>query len=293
MNKGIKIFLFAFIISLPFWWGANILEDSLDDFFYAQLSHPLENLIEMPENTVRIDIKAKSAISVRADKEEIQRVLFKKDIDKVLPIASLTKLMTALVVVENPGIYDSSYNDLSLSMLIASNNEAAESLASIMGREKFIDLMNQKARELNLRKTEFFNPTGLDPGDLSQPKNYSTVEDLTKLAHYILIHHLEIFKITSQQNQVVSAQESLHLAANRNDLLDPSSDIIKEDSWWLNEILAKIVGGKTGYTLEAGGCLLLILQENEDTYFIDVVLGADSIESRFIEMKKLVKALSR
>ena len=239
------------------------------------------------------EIEAKSAIAVKVDKKGIEKIVFEKDIKKQLPIASLTKLMTAVIALENIENYDSFENFL-FSMLIESNNEAAESLAKIIGRQEFIDLMNEKAKEMGLEKTKFVNPTGLDPENLSEEKNSSTSEDLVRLAQYILLNRPIIFEISSHQNKVLKeSEEYSRLVANKNDLLNPTSALISEDEWWIEEILLNIIGGKTGYTVEAGGCIILVSRDNQSDYFINVILGADSRDTRFTEMKKIVKFFSQ
>jgi len=302
LSSPIKIFLIALILSLPFFWGINILEKGLEDFFYtreleknpliltAQISsftfpdiqEPIRNQ-EIPD----LKISAKSAISVFVDSREgKESILFQKNESEKLPIASLTKLMTAWVAsniyqlsdkieiskeaVEQEGEMGRlkvgeilSVKELLHIMLIESSNDAAYALATPnigtkkMEEESFVDLMNLEAYYnigLKPENTHFINPTGLDPKDPFQDTNYSTVKDLVELVKYLIKYQSEILEILS-----------------RNELLGE---------------IEGIVGGKTGYTKRAGGCLVLILEgPRKNSYFINVILGS---EDRFEEMKQLI-----
>lgn len=140
------------------------------------------------------------------------------NMDQILPIASLTKLMTALVAAEDinldtnialennttqfvlsliPRLQESTtvsmYSLLQL-LLIESSNEAAEVIARHYGRDLFIERMNQKAHAIGLTNTTFTDPSGIDKG------NVSTVEDLFRLTQYILNNRGFILELTADQN---------------------------------------------------------------------------------------------
>jgi len=306
MTKRLKFFLIAFLISLPFWWGINIFQENLENYFYAQISQPFENIvkIKIPEKPQKPnpEIQAKAAISARINKRE--KILFRKEIDRSLPIASLTKLMTAVIVLENPENYDfkntlitisptaanqenaPNYNgnlkigekfsteQLLNSMLIYSSNDAAQAFSEVIGTDNFVEMMNQKAEELGLNNTHFVNPTGLDPKNSTyNPDNidyfdYSTAGDLVKLAQYILKEHLLIFEISTQKQEYKVENGILDLFLTQD-----------------------IIGGKTGYTDEAGGCILFIFKDEGGNFFVNVVLGASSTLTRIEEMQKLINWL--
>ena len=284
MTNILKIFFISFLLSLPFWWGISVFQKNMEKFFYAQISLPFEQISEVkfPEKP-NLDIQAKSAISVVTNPQNKQKILFRKNIDEILPIASLTKLMTALIVLENSENYNSNQKDLLDSMLIESNNESAELLAEIIETAKFVNLMNEKANNLNLEDTKFVNPTGLDPEDESLNYgsktldyfNHSTVKDLVRLTKYILNQCPKIFEISSLQNNL--SNESSHFSINTNELLGQISNI---------------KGGKTGWTDIAEGCMLLVLNDDKGNTFINVILGAETRESRFEQMKKLIDWLN-
>lgn len=207
-----------------------------------------------------IEVFTQSAISVESDLSGSDKILFKKEEDKKLPIASLTKLMTAMVALENYELTDS-VKDLLYVMLISSSNQAALALSEIKGEENFIRLMNGEAERLGLENTSFSDPTGLSS------ENYSTAEDLIKLTKYLFKNYPIITEIsrTKEYGELV----------NTNELLGEIPDI---------------VGGKTGFTTNAKGCLILVLNNHRSgNYLIYVILGSDD---RFGEMKKLIDWVS-
>ncbi len=116
ISQNLKFFFIGFIFSLPLFWGANVFQKNLEDFLFwgkiadnpqlltAQIiqEDKLEQLKPIRNWQIpNLEISAKSAISVFLDSTGNKKVLFSKESDRVLPIASLTKLMTANVILEN------------------------------------------------------------------------------------------------------------------------------------------------------------------------------------------------
>jgi len=310
----LKIFFLAFLLSLPFWWGVNMVEKNLEQFFFGKLlsenpqiltatlnqeeiKRKLKNLRPVRNREIEdFDLKAKAGISVFI-KENRKKVLFNKSESEGLPIASLTKLMTSHVVLEhyNPeqiikisekavktegnfgefkigeGFF---VKDLLCPLLIESSNDAATALAQVVGEEAFVGLMNLETEDLNLENTYFVNPTGLDP-EFNTP-SYSTSEDLVNLSWYLLKEHPEIFEILSIKELDFYTPDGKfhHHLVNKNELLGK---------------LPEILGGKTGYTEKAKGCLLLITKKNEG-FLINVILGSDE---RFEEMENLLNWINK
>jgi D-alanyl-D-alanine carboxypeptidase (penicillin-binding protein 5/6) len=301
----IRIFLLSFIFSLPFWWGVNIFQENLENYFYAQISQPFEEIVfvKIPPPKPKLELQAKAAISVKLNENGAEKILFNKNINQPLPIASLTKLMTAVIVLEDQN-YDLDNNWITISekaahqenvpnygnldkyigkkftlkqlldlMLIYSSNDAAYALAEQIGVENFVEKMNQKAKELGLENTHFVNPTGLDPENLyyHPPNqsyfNYSTAQDLLKLAQYILKNHPLIFEITLKKGPYP-------VENGMGDLILPENQ--------------RAIGWKTGYTKEAGGCALLVLGEENGILLFNIILGTESQEARIREMQKLI-----
>ncbi len=258
MSKGLKFFFIAFFVSFFGVFVLNAFQQNLESAFYAQISQPFQQIYEVkiPEKP-KLDLKVKAAILVKINETGRQKVLFEKNADQILPIASLTKLMTAVIILEHQENYGSSQEDLLNRMLIQSDNKVAQALAEVIGETKFIDLMNEKAKNLGLEKTNFVNPTGLDPEDPENLKyssatqdnfNHSTAKDLVKLTQYILKEQPLIFEISSQ-------------GSIKNGIFDLF-------------LIQEIIGGKTGYTDEAGGCILFVFKNEDGNFLINVILGA-------------------
>ncbi|MDD2731778.1 MAG: serine hydrolase [Candidatus Pacebacteria bacterium] len=325
-----KVFLASFILSLPLWWGVNAFSLSFENFiFWYELSKTpgvfTANIgqaydIDISRDKLNrsinglfeeIEVKSEAALVLEVMPGNVERVIYEKNIDKPLAIASLSKLMTALVVFDLKETYgfsepvliteeavnqdgSSKYGelaegeylrvkDLVYIMLIESSNDAAFALSELVSDkelenkdEPFVGLMNIYAKNIGLYSTKFINSTGLDSGSGA---NLSTALDVARLTKYIYIKYPKIFEITSQNSyEVAKADGSLHhfIPENTNKLLTE---------------IKGVIGGKTGWTPLAKGCLLIILKNpSSSSYFINVVLGADD---RFSEMKKLIELTSR
>ena len=240
----------------------------------------------LKENVESLKLEAKAAIALD---RETGKILYKKNINERLSIASLTKLMTALVVTENINLMEVvtiskeavetegnrvdlwpqetiSAKSLLYALLIPSSNDAAVALAEHL--EGFVELMNERAKNLGLKNTHFTNPAGFD-----EPGNFSTAYDLARLTSFLLDRPL-IFEISKiPRMRIYSADESInHLLFNTNKLLGE---------------LPAIVGGKTGFTEEAKETMVLVVKESTKNHqIISVVLGS---EDKFEETKRLIE----
>lgn len=202
-------------------------------------------------------LEAKAAIISDLDSGEI---FFEKNGSRNYSLASLTKLMTAVVSVENIG-FDKIADSLR-AMLIVSDNSAAESIAEAYGYEKFIALMNEKARLLDMKQTRFFDASGLSP------QNQASIRDLLKLTSFIFKEHPNMFEITRETS--VDSVLSTNRFAGRPDFL----------------------GGKTGFWELGVANLLSVFYYNNHRVVI-VVLGSADQESRFIETEALLNWLKK
>lgn len=173
--------------------------------------------------------------------------------DAALPIASLTKLMTALVVVENlnldseviitqeqyvttliprlEGTLRTTVFNLLQLLLIESSNEAAEVLATQLGRDVFIAKMNETARVLGMDTARFTDPSGLDNGNVAAPI------DLLVLTQYLYKHHQFLFAVTTKDSPVLTTRPPEFTALQNFNLVPGITDLI---------------GGKIGETQAAG-----------------------------------------
>ena len=147
-------------------------------------------------------------------------------------------------------------------MLIESSNKSAYALSEAMGEPAFVNLMNKKAGDIGLKNTFFADPTGLSD------QNVSTANDLSKLAEYILKNYPKIVEISGTKKLFV-----------------PDFGTVENTDELLGEV-PEAICSKTGFTPEAKGCLLLVLNNPKNSdYLINIILGADD---RFSEMKKLI-----
>lgn len=274
----LSVFVYAVFGSEKFFENTASLLNTTENIATKNKSEDVV-LPEKPE------INAIAAISVESDLSGANKIIFEKNSNALLPIASLTKLMTAIIVLDNydllkvieiDKISDSQppmKQDIKLGdkltvkslleiMLIKSSNKSAFALSQIIGEQKFVYLMNKKAEDINLKNTFFVDPTGLSA------KNISNASDLAKFAKYILKNYPKIAQISKEKEMDIPG---FGKAENTDQLLAE---------------VPEIVCSKTGFTTEAKGCLLLVTNNlDNNNYIINVILGA---EDRFSEMKKLI-----
>jgi len=282
------LIIFAYAISGMQGFVASLTESASANQLSASISGAAQNSAEQnfgAQQNEEPQINAKAAISFETNLSGTSSTLFEKQSSQKLPIASLTKLMTAIVVLDNYNLSDTAVvsakadaqspmkqdvkpgqvmpvkNFLDI-MLVGSSNKAAYTLADLMGVEKFVGLMNNKAQDIGLKNTFFVDPTGLSP------QNVSTASELAQLTEYILKQYPQIAQI--------SRIKELYIPKFGN--------IVNTD-----DLLSEPVGAvfsKTGFTNEANGCLILAVKSSKNNdYIINVVLGADD---RFAEMQKLI-----
>jgi D-alanyl-D-alanine endopeptidase (penicillin-binding protein 7) len=239
------------------------------------------------------DIRAAAAIVVNP---ETGQVLFETNAQDQRSIASITKVMTALVfleddpdlsqkiVVQRSDVHRASTTYLrtgerlsagdALSLtLIASDNAAARALARIShgGTSAFVDRMNEKAVELGLESTAFADPSGLDD------RNVSSAYDLSRLIAYAAGDD-RIATIMRRADYQLSTSRRTLTIHNTNRLLDAGELDVR--------------GGKTGFINKAGYCIATLLRLPQGDQVAVVVLGARSNALRFAETKHLFNWLS-
>lgn len=225
---------------------------------------------------------------------------FKRKVDGRWPIASITKLMTAIVATDlelskknieltedmlavegSAGNFKTgelmSGADLLEGMLLSSSNDAAEAFAQSYDREVFIRRMNAKAQELRMTNTHFVDPSGLSP------MNQSTPNDLYKLAGHLYTTYPELLKITRQQKATI-----VDLTTNRKRTIININEFVGQ-TLTARSGGVSFVGGKTGYITEAegNGNLLTIFTYNKQPFVI-VVLGSPD---RFEETRTLLTCI--
>jgi serine-type D-Ala-D-Ala endopeptidase (penicillin-binding protein 7) len=226
-------------------------------------------------------------------------ILYEKNADATVPIASITKLMTVMVFLEGKPDLDRmadvtsedlkgaghtrlrnhehvALGDLLHMTLMCSDNAATRVLVreSSLAPEDFLARMNQKALELGLTHTRYVEFTGLDQ------RNVSTASDVARLlrvaANQPMIHGITTtrsYEFSSTRPYGSRSIPSRHMVANTNRLLYGRYEIL---------------GGKTGFIQESGYCLATWLRA-EGREMIAVVLGAPTNATRFADVMRLVQ----
>lgn len=238
--------------------------------------------------------KAKSAIMIEATTGDI---IFEKNADEKLPPASMTKIMSMLLIIESieKGVIawdemvtvsenasgmggsqilletgeEMSVEDLFKGIAIASGNDAVVALAEkIAGTEEmFVDMMNEKAKDLGLTNTNFKNPHGLD-----EVNHYSTARDMSIMARE-LVKHKKVLEYTSIYET--------YLREN----LDTKVWLVNTNK--LVRFYDGIDGLKTGYTKGAGYCLTATANKN-NMRLIAVVMGEETSQLRNSEVTSMM-----
>lgn len=258
-------------------------------------------LVGRPQNSAgaqaansEIKITAKSALLVDYNSDT---VIFEKNADERLPIASMTKLATLALVfdaidrglVHEDSIVRVSENaasvggssafldagsaykltDLIKTVVIASANDSSVALAEFIcgSEESFVLRMNKFAEKLNLKNTHFSNCTGLPVGN-----HYSSARDMAKI--YKTVCNNLVYKKYSK----IWMDDFVHPSGRKTGLVNTNR---------LVKTFEGIEGGKTGYTDAAKFCLTASAKRG-DTRLLAVIIGADSSKTRFNEMSKLL-----
>lgn len=237
-----------------------------------------------------------SASNIIVKDDTTGAVLYRKDEYEPRPIASLTKLMSALVILEKAPRWASSttvvgddiidthiyagdtytLDQLWHTALIGSSNKAIYTLADAVGwpRPAFVERMNEKARELGLATTVFAEPTGLDAG------NVSSASDLAILMQEALRHERIRRALLTTEYRLYSAERGKeHRFWNTNWLL----------LGWIPHQFADLRGGKTGYIPESGYNFVLQTADEAGHAITVVILGAATHEARFTEARDLAE----
>ena len=224
------------------------------------------------------------------------KILYDKNSTSIFPIASITKLMTALVFLDTGPDWNEkvmmtaedrreggqvylltgdvvTVNDLFNLMLVSSTNEAAAALARISGINNFAAAMNRKAGLLGMKNSNFTEASGLDP------QNQSSAEDLVKLAAAAFANQ-EIINAAANKAyyfKIINTGRRVN-AVSTDHLLDS----------FLNSGDYKIIGAKTGYLNEVSYCLLLKVKRVDGPQLTLALLGTETINDRWQEAKGLI-----
>lgn len=227
-------------------------------------------------------------------------VLAEKNSKEKRSIASLTKIMTAMVFLKhNPGWSQTAaiteeyqkygsimkakpgavftLRELFTSMMTASVNDATQTLAAATGlsRADFVSEMNARARELGLSDTSYTDPTGL------YPENQSTVRDIGKLLH-LALSEAEIR--TASSTRFVFLNDS----TDQHAFIETHTNLPLIDSFLNDQANYKIIGSKTGFIDESGYCLAMEVEDKEGHRLVGVIFGSADRDARNDDMKRLI-----
>lgn len=251
----------------------------------------VQEIIQTCSKNVEEDLEIDAKIAVAYDRKS-GRVIWGKDEDKRSAMASTTKIMTAIVTLENSNLEDMvkvsskaawtggstlklktddeiSLEDLLYGLMLRSGNDAAVAIAEHVGGsvEGFADMMNKKADELELKNTHFVTPHGLD-----DPEHYTTAKELAIITNYAMNNPI-FCKIVNTKTCFISINGVPREIANTNELLG---------------VLEGVNGVKTGFTNNAGRCLVTSINRN-GWEIIVVVLRADTKKIRTQDSVKIIE----
>lgn len=287
MFKRKGIFSIVFILIMLFVYFISTKESSVQLNPWLVDSSKLD-LPTKSEDMLDINLHSSNAILVSLDEN---KVLLDKNSEEVIYPASLTKIMTVLVAIEHipnlqekivlpKNIFNDLYEenasmagflpneqvtleDLLYGSMLPSGAEASIGLAEyVAGSERdYVKLMNAKAKQLGMKNTHFMNTTGLHHSD-----HYTSVKDISLLLQYALLNNK--FRNVYTAERYSTKPTNLHMEG-----ITFSSRMFKN---MISSELpgGEILGGKTGYTEDAGLCLASLARVNSQEYIL-VTVGAD------------------
>ena len=284
LKKICKITIIFIFLASTLVHANNIDEEQID---LTQIRQELEEVSASATNIP--DINSRSAIVLERTTKSI---LYGKNEYDVRKMASTTKIMTAIVVIENADLYSTvtiskkaaatggstlgisegdkiTVCDLLYGLLLKSGNDTAVALAEHVGGsiEGFADMMNEKAKSLNLVNTHFVTPHGLD-----NDNHYTTAYELALLTNYAL-QNQTFANFVETKNHTVTINGNPKSISNTNELLGN---------------LNGVYGVKTGFTNGANRCLVTACKR-DNLDIICVVLGADTKKFRTQDSIKLIE----
>lgn len=286
--KNITILTIFFLIASTFY--ISFADDYIENNITIDVNSEISEAVSKTDDTLLpSSINSRSCIVFDRNSHMI---LYGKNENSQVKMASTTKIMTAIVVIENGNLEDLievskkaastggsrlglkagdkiTVHDLLYGLMLVSGNDAAVCLAEHIGEDiqGFADLMNKKAYELGLTNTHYESPHGLDSDG-----HYTTAYELAVLSDYALKN--ETFsRIVGTKNYTVSINGYSKSLSNTNELLGN---------------LNGVYGVKTGFTNGANRCLVTACKRN-DMDIICVVLGADTKKFRTQDSIKLIE----
>jgi serine-type D-Ala-D-Ala carboxypeptidase (penicillin-binding protein 5/6) len=297
-NLYAKIIVFFGAIFVIVIMVISIGDNQNNDLVYVE-----EEIIYKHNYFEDISLEAKAVFVWNVNRREVMYALNE---EAQLPLASLTKLMTAITASDilpeasiitinkdaleeegDSGLLENekwSFKDLLRFTLMISSNDGASAVASVAGlfksdfpvkaesKKSFVRSMNEKTKEIGLTQTYFINPTGLDNSE-AVGGGYGSARDVANLLEYAIINNPEIIEDTREvEIKFTSLSNIDHIATNTNSVVDS---------------LPGLIASKTGFTDLAGGNLVIAFDAGLNHPIIISVLGSTQ-EGRFRDVEKLV-----
>ena len=287
MKKARKIISVLLLFAIIFLNLNTYADDLLNENDSDEVQEQLQEATVEPTKVPTLNSRA-AIIYDRISKT----ILYGKQENTKRPMASTTKVMTSIVVLEKAKLSDVvevskkaagtggsrlglktgdkiTVHDLLYGLMLCSGNDAAVPLAEYVGGSvaEFAEFMNQKSKELELKNTSFVTPHGLDAQE-----HYTTAYELAKMTDYAL-NIQEFYKIVGTKEYTISINGESKNIRNTNELLGN---------------LNGVYGVKTGFTNGANRCLVTSTKR-DDMDIICVVLGADTKKNRTQDSAKLIE----
>lgn len=297
---GSSIIALILILVGIFFWAKSASGEEQEAIKEAQIQ--IEQEIVNPFEDVRLSARSAIIKDVTTGK-----ILYEKNPDEILALASLTKVVTAVTALDileedaliqihqsdlsvgnDSGLIAGSYfrlKDILKMMLVASSNSGAMAVATNAGEKiaptpedamsSFVARMNSTASKIGMEKSSFKNPSGLDENNETVASAKGSARDISRLFEYVLKNHQEILESTREDTLRIRTKDGYeHRIVNTNTIVGE---------------LPNIIGSKTGYTDLAGGNLAVVIDPGLNTPVVIVVLGS-SKEGRFKDVERLSNA---
>lgn len=261
---------------------------------------------ENPFDNIGLEARAAVVWDIKND-----RAIFSQSATTIMPLASLTKLVTAVAALETVPPYTVvpinadalaqegdtglllherwNIRELVKASLVSSSNDGARAIASVVGAtltdyspntvplsadDQFIHKMNQFVASIGMANSHFNNEHGLDVSGV-ESGGYGSAEDVARLLSYAWKHHADVLEATTAEEITTHSLEgTAHEVKNTNPIV---------------ERIPGILASKTGYTDLAGGNVAVVASPGLEGPFAIVVLGS-SYDGRFTDLSKLSKA---